>query len=554
MPDQSPSASAPIGERRRSGEPRRTVVVHLRRAAQPTRVWAPLDAFLYNVMTTNVVVSLCLLTVAGVPFYFPVTSLVAAILIAGAFCVAEALIYAFLVSSMPRNGGDYMYQSRLVSKWLGATLTLVGIVGGGALWMAMAGWFASRVAVGPFFILLGGAVHVVPLVRAGEWIMSPSGVVAMGVAATAWSALLNMMGLYAYARLQRLLTAAGAVALVVLIAYFALTRLNVNESAYSGLLSHAYDLGYRRAGHQGGLSASIKLLPIVAVGLIYPGLIAFQAGELKRASSLAVQSTTIVGGKLVGILFALVLLPLVILHMGEQLLGAGAFLAIHDPRAFWILLPRVFSITAAPWVAWITLVSAGVAVNTWLWIWVPNHTLAASRVLQAMAWDRMMPHWMSRLSARHNVPVGAILAFSAVSLVVVAAWPLLGLWGLVVYGTLLSLLTFAGTCLAAALYPFMSRELYRESTAARFEVAGVPLVTVLGLVFAGFAGFLTWRYQYFEPLVEANGIGASLAALGMLYAASFATCAAFRWSRRRREGANIEIYYRDAREADAGER
>jgi amino acid transporter len=547
MPAPGVSGSGPIGERRLPGEPVSTVVVRLRCVAQPSPVWAPLDAFLYNVMTTNVVVLCGLLAIAGAAFYFPASSLVAAILIAGIFCIAEASIYAFLVSSMPRNGGDYVYQSRLISKWLGATLALTGVVAGGALWMAIAGWLASRVAIGPFLILLGGAVHVVQVVRAGEWVMSPSGVVALGILATVWSAVLNTMGLEAYARLQRLLTAAGLVALAVLIAYFALTRLNVNESDYSGLLSRAQDLGYRRAGHQSGLGASMKLLPVVAVGLIYPGWIAYQAGELKRASSLTVQTATIVGAKIASVLFALALLPLAVSHVGEQLLGAGAFLAIHDPRAFRLFVPRVFGITAEPWVAWIIMTSAGVAVNAWLWIWVPNHTLAASRVLQAMASDRMLPHWMSRLSARHAVPVGAILAFSAVCLPAIVAFARVGLWNFVVYGTFVSLLTFAGTCAAAALCPFISREFYRESTAARFELLAVPLVTILGTAYVGFAGFLGWQYARFEPLLEANGVGALLTALGLLYAVSLVTCVAWRWYRRGHEGANVEIYYRHAR-------
>ena len=285
------------GARPRHDPPR--VVVRLREVAHPPRVWSPLDAFLYNVMTTNVAVTFGIFLVAGAAFYFPVSSMTLAILISGGFCLCEAVVYAFLVSSMPRNGGDYLFQRRLVSRWAGAVFGSTGIVVGGALWMAIAGWFASRVAVGPFLLLLGVRAHNGALMAAGRWVLTPLGLVALGLAAAVWSAFINLRGMAFYARLQRVLVVAGGAALAVLVTYFAVTKLDTNNSAYSEVLLRAYYDGFLRTGHLGGLSAAVQLLPIVSFGLIYPGWIAFQAGEVRRASSLPVQSATIVLGKIV---------------------------------------------------------------------------------------------------------------------------------------------------------------------------------------------------------------------------------------------------------------
>lgn len=522
------------------------LTLKLRRVAQPPRVWGSLDAFLYNLMATNTIVLFGLFLVAGTTFYFPVASLTVAVLIVGAFCLAQALVYAFLVSSLPRNGGDYLFQSRLVSRWLAAPLALTGVVVGGALWMAIAGWFASRVAIGPFLIMAGRGLDTPTLSEMGMWIMSPWGVVALGVAAILWSALLNTLGLRVYARLQRPVVAVALVALVVLAVYFALTQANVNQSEYSGLLSHAYDVGFRRSGHESGLTAAIRLIPIAAFGLIYPGWTAFQAGELRRASSFRSQSFTIVGAKVVSILFALVLLTLPVYHVGEELLGAAAYLAIHDPTAFWVLVPRLLSVSDVPWLAWITGASAAVVVNAWFWIWVPNHTLAASRVLLAMSWDRMLPRSLSGLDARQQSPVQAILAFTLISLTVVTLVPYLGIVSLIVDATLLSLVMFGGTCVSAALAPFLRREFYRESTAGRYEVIGIPLITVAGTAFAIFAVFLSWTYLRLERLLANGELYTSAYALGLVITASLAVCLIFRWYRGSHEGADVEIYYRDA--------
>jgi len=522
------------------------VVVRLREVAHPPRVWSPFDAFLYNVMTTNVAVTFGIFLVAGAAFYFPVRSMTLAILITGGFCLCESVVYAFLVSSMPRNGGDYVFQRRLVSRWAGAVFGSTGIVVGGALWMAIAGWFASRVAVGPFLLLLGVRAHNGALIAAGRWVLTPPGLVALGLAAAVWSAFINLRGMAFYARLQRILVVAGGAALAVLVTYFAVTRLDTNPSAYSVVLLRAYYDGFLRSGHLGGLSAAVQLLPIVSFGLIYPGWIAFQAGEVRRASSLPVQSATIVAGKVVSVAFALVLLPLPISHMGEELFGASAFLAVHHPAAFWVLAPRLFSTSAAPWLAWVTLLSLAVAANAWFWLWVPNHTLAASRVLLAMSWDRLLPRWLGRLDPEHGAPTLAIVSFTALSSVLVVSTLWLGIWRLLIAATLVNVITFGVTCAAAALFPFARRELYRESSAGPFELFGVPLISVVGLAFTAFAGYLAWRYLQFQPLTETHNLGDSLLTQAVLYGAPIAVVLGYRWYREGHEGADIDVYFRDA--------
>ena len=528
-----------------AGDTPRNVTLRLREVEHPPRVWSPLDAFLYNVMTTNVAVTFGIFLVAGAAFYFPVHSMTLAIIIAGGFCFCQALVYAFLVSSMPRNGGDYVFQRRLVSRWAGALFAFTGVVVGGALWMAIAGWFASRVAVGPFLILLGEGTHVAALTQAGKWVLSPVGLVALGLVAVAWSAAINLRGMRAYARLQRVLVVAGSAALVVLVAYFALTKLDTNNSAYSEVLLRAYYDGFLRTDRLGGWSAAVQLLPIVSFGLIYPGWIAFQAAEVKRASSLPVQSMTIVVGKVVSVAFALVLLPLPISHMGEELFGASAYLAVRDPAAFWVLAPRLFSTSASPWLAWVTVLSLAVAANAWFWLWVPNHTLAASRVILAMSWDRLLPRGLSRLGPDNGAPAVAIVSFSAISAVLVVSSLWLGIWRLLIAATLVNVITFGVTCAAAALFPFTRRELYRESTAGPYELLRVPLISVAGLAFTAYAGYLSWRYLQFQPLSETHSPGRSLLTLAILYGGPAVGLLAFRWYRQGHEGADIDVYFRD---------
>ena len=516
-----------------------------RRAQEPPTVWSPLDAFLYNLMTTNVAVFFGVPFIAGAAFYYPLRSLTLSIVIAGAFCVLEALVYAFLVSTMPRDGGDYTFQSRLLGSAAGAIFAFTGVVVGGALWVAIAGWFASRIAVGPLIVLSGRGLHLDFLVVAGNWVMSTAGVVFMGCVAIAWSALETSWSMRLYARIQRILMLVGLVAFVLLIGYFALTRLNVNVSTYSAILYKAVEDGYMRHGHTTGSQAVMKLLPVVAFGLIYPGWVAFQSSEVRRAGDLRVQLSTIVGAKVIAVLFALLLLPLPVKHIGEELFGASVYLALHNPASFWHLLPRLFGLPEAPWLSYVGLTCLAVAVNAWFWAWVPNHTLAASRVMLAMSWDRLLPRWFSRLHARNGTPVRAVAAFSSLALVVVVAYSGLGVWRLVLHGTLVSLISFAVTCLAAALFPRLHREQYRASTASPYELFRVPLLSVAGVAFCVFAVFLVGLYvEYGGPSGELglwDRLGFVLPTyglMGILYLVS-------RGYHRSHEGVDIEVYYRE---------
>ena len=272
---------------------------------------------------------------------------------------------------------------------------------------------------------------------------------------------------------------------------------------------------------------------------------AFQAAEVKRVGELKVQMFTIVGGKAASIAFALIALPIPIRHVGEELFGASAYLAIHDPASFWVLAPRLLTLQSAPWLGTIILFSLAVTVNTWFWMWVPNHTLAASRVLLAMSWDRVLPRWLSDLRRSNGAPAKAILVFSGACCVLVLLYSDLGVWRLALHATLVNLIAFGVTCAAAALFPWTHRELYRDSTAAPFEIARVPVIVPAALSFVVFAGFLVWRYVTTDVLTLGVSVSETLLFLSGLYGAAAVVYLVFRRQRRRREGADVEVYYRE---------
>jgi amino acid transporter len=186
---------------------------------------------------------------------------------------------------------------------------------------------------------------------------------------------------------------------------------------------------------------------------------------------------------------------------------------------------------------------AAVLFNAWFWMWAPDITLAASRVLLAMSADRLLPRWMGEIGAGGGAPIKAVALFSAVCVVTSALYAYAGLWRLTLDAALLNVIAFAVTCAAGALFPWTKRELYRQSTAARYEVLGIPLITVLGFTFLAFTGFLAWRFAIDRSLALGADVSLSVAFVGAQYLFSLALYVGFRGYRRRREGAELEVFY-----------
>ncbi|MEI6726468.1 MAG: hypothetical protein WCN81_09635, partial [Actinomycetes bacterium] len=118
-------------------------------------------------------------------------------------------------------------------------------------------------------------------------------------------------------------------------------------------------------------------------------------------------------------------------------------------------------------------------------------------------------------------------------------------WRLVLHGTLVSLISFAVTCLAAALFPYLHREQYRASTASPYEFLRVPLLSVAGVAFCAFAVFLVGLYvEYGGPSGELR-LWDSLAFVVPLYLLMVILYFVSRSYDRSHQGADIEVYYRE---------
>jgi basic amino acid/polyamine antiporter, APA family len=74
--------------------------------------------------------------------------------------------------------------------------------------------------------------------------------------------------------------------------------------------------------------------------------------------------------------------------------------------------------------------------------------------------------------------------------------------------TLVIAVTYLGTTIAAIVLPYRKPDLYRASPIAKYNILGIPLITVAGVIFGGFLVFLL--YQWLLDPNALYGIGYSI--------------------------------------------
>src|SRR5947208_7643468 len=97
----------------------------LRKATGLVKGWSKFDAFHYSFMSVNFV-TLGLFFSLAVTGFVPKGQVRPASLISGVFVTFLVITYASLISVMPRAGGDYVWQSRVLGGGIAFPLAVTG--------------------------------------------------------------------------------------------------------------------------------------------------------------------------------------------------------------------------------------------------------------------------------------------------------------------------------------------------------------------------------------------------------------------------------------------
>ena len=490
--------------------------VFVRKSSGLVRVMSARSAFVYNVLTMGLIFPWTYLWAPGA---LPGGQLVWGILLAMVLEIPIALAYVWLSTALPRSGGDYVFQSRVLGGGIGFTLVFSGFVIWILQWVALSGWLLSALGFAPLFLGLGAATGSSTLIELSSWFTTGTGIIVTSVGNALVAMLILTSGFKNYVRLQRVMWIAILLSFGTMLVVLATTvasevpgKLDAFSAAIGGSGTFTADA---IAAAQGAgvdlnppfsLLATLLIAPIAWTSLQWATYSAQQNGEIKSAGSFKDQLFIIVGSLvLTGVLLA-VLAFFLERAVGTEFLyvaGAGYWSLVGEASlAGSYLWPNIIATAIANNPIITIIIATGFILNAHQI--VHNCYIGMTRVMVAMSLDRLLPEMVSRVSDRLHTPVNAHVIYFLASLPVIYLYSSYsvddGAGGQTTWTSLTLGVTFAcgyvfvGTAIAGALLPFRAKALYEASPGAAYKFMGIPLVTIVGTLGAIAGGYFIYLF------------------------------------------------------------
>ena len=486
--------------------------IFVRKASGLVREMAPHQAFIYNFMA----IGLC--TFTWVTLYsiaysssFLGASVGLAILLMAIVAIPFYLVTAMLSSAMPRSGGDYVWQSRVLHPLLGFGSTF-------SAWTVWQWYFASFLGVvmttigfQPYFALLGNSkpyfANLARVLAANYGFNSAN--FAITTAIILLGLIIAGLGIRFYVRLQYVLFAgsvASAAAILIVLAgtshaafvnsFNSFTMPLITAQGNQTVTSAVQSAGgyYQYLIQQANIGtpafswpSTIALWGVIWVSFGYAFWSIYNLSEIKNAASLKVQVWIQVGSSLLFALFLLALWYLFESVVGLQFLNSFYTLYYNfapstNPLAFFYTpyYPALVASLSSNPLVW-ALILIGLTFGIFQVILIVY--FASTRIIFAASMDRVLPEKFAYVTKKTRTPL--------VALIISAIGCEIFLYLIIYYTALTSYFSTAGLAtqiayvlisVTAIAFPYRKKQIYEVSPAAKYKLAGIPLITLMGVL------------------------------------------------------------------------
>jgi amino acid transporter len=498
-----------------------TVSLFVRKASGLVRSWSVFDAFIYATFSIN------LITLGLFIFsycYYLQGSLAAGVVLGAIFTIFEVIVYASLISVMPRAGGDYVWQSRILNRGIGFVLSVTGWWFILWLWTPLYGQMLTYEVYTPLLALLG-------FKDAALWFTTTDIGLLVGMLSVCVIVFIYIaIGMKWYARVQKFCFWGGAVglALVFLLLLFGnnatfvanFNAMAPNFGAQAGNVYAATLTAGEAAGTVAGplwplaIGASIFLVPMLTFFNLWPNWGSTLYGEVRGASDYKRNFWGMAAAIIVTTVGALLLFALIGKTIGWDFYNKanGAFwnytfgyTTEAAPLPIWPY-PALFAafMVKSPVIQFIVVL----LMSLWWFGWSGTLFLSSTRVIFAASIDRMLPEWVSKIEPRTKTPLNALLLMVIPSAIIsfLYAFRYFNMRTLVLDATVVIAITFLGSTIAGTIMPWRAKDVFDGSPIAKYKVPSWLgwLVTLLYAVFAIYLIYISFQYGW----TILSGIGA----------------------------------------------
>ena len=478
----------------------------VRKASGLVKSWSGIDAFIYATLSVNLVALGLYYSFSYAPFV-PHGQILTAVLVSGVFVSFLVVVYSALISTMPRAGGDYLWQSRVLGGGVAFVLAITGWCFILWHWAPIYGNILVVEVLQPIFTTL-------ELPKTAAWFASNDGIFFTSLGVILFVGVLVALGMEGYARFQKAAFWAAALGLVILFALLlfgsqgafhdAVNReagdlFGTSGDAYSKTIAAAHHSGYDAPGV--GISPigpSMALVPIVLFFLLYPNWGATLYGEIRGAGSFSRVFWPMFAG-----LWVTVALAVAFIFLADKTFGWTFYMSASSD--FWngvgagAGVPTIFPFPGlmAGWLVDSPVFQIGLILllSMWFFAWAGTLFLSSTRVIFAAAFDRILPEWAAAVSEKRRVPVGALLIMLVPSIAVSAMYAYSKHFAnYTLAATLVIAVSFVGSVVAATLLPWRRPGMWANSPASRLRLGRIPLVPLAGLATLGFLGWTLYKW------------------------------------------------------------
>src|ERR1022692_278624 len=462
-----------------------TPTLFLRKATGLVRGWSVRDSMIYACLSTNVV------TLGIYEFsyqsFIPKGQLLTAVLVSAVWVSFLVVAYAGLIVTIPRAGGDYVWQTRILGSGIGFVMAATGWWFILWLWAPIYGNVLSAEFFQPLLATLGHP-------GAATWFAGKNGIFVVCIITIALAGVLVSVGMAGYARVQKWCFYAGLVGFGIVMLLLAVNNhatfvssFNLEAHKIFGI-SNAYaktNLGAKSSGYVSPafgftpLSASMLLVPMMMFYLLWPNWGSTLYGEIRGASDFRRVFTGMFAGLWITVTLSVIFLLLINKTFGTSFynnsnaLYWSAFYGGKVPAAIpiwpypvlfagWLVHNQIFQVVLI------------LLMSLWFLGWVGTLFLSSTRVIFAAAFDRILPDRAAEVSEKRKVPFYSLvlMLLPAVGLsAVYAYWSKFFTYTL--DATLVIAVTYLFSAIPVVILPFRKPELWAASPASKIKIFGV---------------------------------------------------------------------------------
>jgi APA family basic amino acid/polyamine antiporter len=464
-------------------------MVFARKASGLVRGLSFIDAFGVGFMNQGLTPSMWVMITLGLGVYLGGNLLIATLLSAVLCGIGFSLVWGILGGSMPRSGGEYIYNSRILHPLIGIAESF----GNAFVWImwiyVLAPW-----TIDPGLVMM---FQFLGIPQVAEWLTTPMAVFAISTVVSLIAMCFVVFGMKVFASVQKVVMLLAVTGTLIILLVLTVTTREAFIQSWNNLAVQYGSLSYDAflSTARTTIESAGDVLPTTwnwydTLGVMVAGswlfaysyCITFIAGEVKRPDK------TIILANLTAVLvpaFFMSWLAIVLYRsVGFEFLSATAWVDNSGEALAGYTFPwsphfvgLAAVVTPNKFLVFMMALSF-ILFNLW---WVALSYLAFPRILFAWGMDRMGPKWFADIDYRWASPVKNHILCFILGEIGIALYAFRGnpMEGVSVTG-LEIVSVFGVTAVAAALFPFSkkARQIWESSPYRSWKILGIPVVTI----------------------------------------------------------------------------